>query len=448
MAESKSKSEEYQRQLAGAQYIIERDFVGSIEKQIAVVDKLRDANKHAVDSFLDSHKEIHAALADKGLSWDNLSAEQRQAVAEQTNDKDFISAVKHIDSLRQRWQNLNSMLDEHKNKLVDIRANMAGLGRIPLITPEALEDFDLKDIELDFKADTTGAIFDNHQRSRQYKEQKIAVLEQRRERLKAKKLEEDARVETLRAELKQRLGAETKVRDDLQARQSGGEDVTTELQIQSALLERLNAEYDNLYLNGSQEQLNLRLQIKETDNAIKELEADLDPIENKLMSDLANGVINMFDAILLKGNTFKDAWNNLWQSIASFALQQLLLVQLQALSTKFGWGFFGKSEGGSVTEGISQNSQTAVGLSRARERALPTVFSLISNIAGNSFAPPMANLLSRKKPSIPSGFLSSIALTIIPNSLLLKKKFLRLTRAEARSATRWCPLCPIRPLKI
>ena len=134
-------------------------------------------------------------------------------------------------------------------------------------------------------------------------------------------------------------------------RKEGGEDVTADLAAQEETVKRIAEARASLETYGSKEQIEYRTKIKETDNAIKELEADLYPLENAFKKTLADGVMNMFDSILLKGATFKDAWNNLWSSIASFALQQLMMIQLQSWSTKFGWGLFGgKSEGGSVAE--------------------------------------------------------------------------------------------------
>ena len=228
--------------------------------------------------------------------------------------------------------------------MVDIRAEMALIGVPQPPKQEYLEEYALKNAGLNYEGGRIGAVYEDQKKRREYLQEQIRIYRERKARLERELQEIAEKVDKEMATLDARLDKEAGVRDSLVERKDNGENVESELQVQEALIKKLADARESLTKSGTQEQLDYQLKIKETDNAIKKLEADMYPLENTFQKTLVDGVMNMFDAILIKGNTFKDAWNNLWQSIASFALQQLLIVQLQ----KAGLSWFGGAGGGEI----------------------------------------------------------------------------------------------------
>ena len=326
------------------EYDAEREYITRLEQDQKYLQQWSDNVKEYVERYHKAHQEIDAALKAKNTEWNKLTADQQVTVVEALGGKKIADAIKLNEELKKSWENVNQKLDEHRQKLIDIRYHMATIGLPETIKPEQLEQYALKDAELQYKGDTIGAIYENPKRRKEYLEEQIEIYKARRDRLTEKKSEEDARYVEQLARLEERLNEAKADENGLLQRQDSGEDVSEELKMQSELVKRLQEDYTRLSNTGTQGQKDIEQQVKETDNAIKELEADLYPVETQLKKTLADGVTNMFDDILIKGNSFKDAWNNLWQSIASMALKQLLMIQMQ----KWLPGLFGGADGGEV----------------------------------------------------------------------------------------------------
>ena len=327
-----------------AEYNVVQDYIKQLEYDQAYIKKLRDRTTSYIEQYHKSHQEIDAFLDRRSQKWEKLSVDQQVSVVENLGGKEVADAIKMNEELRKSWEGITDKLEEYKQKLVDIRYHMATIGLPETMKPEQLEQYALKDAELTYKGDTIGAIYENPKRRKEYLEEQIEIYKARRDRLTEKKGEEDARYVEQLDRLETRWNEAKADEQSLLQRQDSGENVTEELRMQSELVKRLQEDYTRLSNTGTQGQKDIEQQIKETDNAIKELEADLYPVETQLKKTLADGVTNMFDDILIKGNSFKDAWNNLWQSIASMALKQLLIIQMQ----KWLPNLFGGADGGEV----------------------------------------------------------------------------------------------------
>lgn len=300
----------------------------------------REVRKSSINTQIDSVNKNISNLTERQQSGEDVTTELQTQL--QTL-RDLNLEYYELDAIGTKAE--QDLSDKIKNTTMQINELEQSLSSRKLWS--RFEDRSLDRLKREYDVKQAGKIVDDGRDTKEYAREKMQILQQRRERLLSEYQIASQDGEMQRDRLLTQLDDAHARVVELEFRIQNGEEVQTELQTQKQLLDELNARWEDISLNGTDAERTIKQEMQETDVAIKETAQELDPVGTKLVQGLASGIQNFFSGILLQGESFKDAWKNLWSSIAQIALQQLIAMQL----TKWRIGsWFGGSQGGSIPQ--------------------------------------------------------------------------------------------------
>lgn len=323
------------------------------EKSLRSARKDSDIRKNSIREKIKSTNQTIGELNNRQLSGEDVASElqlQLQTLRDLNLEYEELATIgtQAEQTLTEKIQNTTAQINELNQSL----------SRRTLLS--RFEDRSLDRLKQNYDEKQAGKLFDDGMDQKEYAREKMQILQQKRARLTGELLVANQEGEIQRDSLLTQL-------DDAQARVAtlefrvlNGEQVESDLQTQKQILDELKARWEDLSLNGTDAERSIKSELQATNAELKETAREADPVGTKLTQALGDGITNMFSGILLQGESFKDAWKNLWSSIAQIALQQLIMMQL----TKWGinsWFSGGGSAADTPVRGVSAGKGKANG---------------------------------------------------------------------------------------
>lgn len=344
--------------------------------QKTIQEGLLSSVNHNIEAYLNAHPDIIAMLKKRGTTWEQLVPAEREALAALANDESFSKMVKNQEDIRLKVVETTKAVEEQ----LEVFEKAIGY-----MNPDEQDTYRLNRLQDDYDIDYAMGD-DGHVGAMELARQKNLILEKQLARREAEyeKVKEEGN--EIRRQLQEQIKEkESQLAMDIAKRDVGGgsQSLTDSINEKTDALKRLKQEYNSSVEVGTLAEQKCKEAVNETTKAIKNNDKELNRVSMELKATLTSGITTMFHDMLLEGKSFSDAWKGLWKNIASFALQQLLRVQLQKVFGKLGWfsegGVIpGKATGG-VIPGYATGGQTAGAITGAGTGTSDSILAYIAN---------------------------------------------------------------------
>lgn len=281
--------------------------------------------KDELQTFYNAHKAIFTNNGFKDLD-DFLSNDVSDTTRTEfantfmKDNKNAQDALKSWTTLRDKNKSAKEAVAEQKNTIAS---------RLGQMTPSASYEYQLQELDESHRKQTNGTNSnETYNIDQKYYSDKLEIVSAQAKYLQSElekiKASEDAIVDGYDKQIE----AQESSLMVLNMRQAKGEDVKKQIDELSQKLSELKQKRDNLANNHSSDYREIEKELQSVNKTLDETNNSLNEVAQTLEEKIESGVGNMFDGILLQGQTFKETWKSLWDDIAKYALQQLLKVNV------------------------------------------------------------------------------------------------------------------------
>ena len=345
-----------------------------VAKQI--LETSLDSTQKGIKAFLNTRKDIGEMLEKRGTTWEKLVPAEKKALADLAGVDSFKKQVDAEEKIRQKILQTTKSIEEQRQAWEKAAGYM---------NPDEMDKYLIEKMGTDYElAHPYGD--DNPRGKQEVLEAQRDILRDQLERkqaaaLDAKKdgdIQRENKLAEYEAAVDKLEGLKTKVTD------GSDEALNAEITKQEAEVKRLGQEWKSLANVGTQAEQDTRKEVNETTRALTEKEREIRKVELEFNKMILDGTVNMFTNVLAEGKSFSESFKELWADIGRFALKQLLMIQLQALFTRWGLKFAGggdipgRANGGSIP-GYASGGQTAGAISGAGTGTSDSILAYIGN---------------------------------------------------------------------
>lgn len=296
--------------------------------------KAQDSLGKSLKEYIDSHQGVKDVL--NGADFAKLTNAEQSELAKATSDEAF-------EQLVQAWQTANDKVREVVEAAKDQRLLVDQLGG--MMTPTEFEDRKLKDIENKYAAKEASGSVDSQVLAARRAEEERPILLERKQRLSQELAGAQQETQMMMSGKLAEIDAVKSELSSMYAELAAGGQVNNEqLAQQEQRLVSLQQQYNQLGIVGCQKEQEIRDALAQTDVALEKNRQSVEYVKYGFAQTLEDGIGTMFSNVLLEGQSFQEAWKNLWKQIASFALQQLMKIFIH----KAIFSLLGLADGGST----------------------------------------------------------------------------------------------------
>ena len=350
--------------------------LASQEAAKQILEATLDSTNRNIKNFLSTRKDIGEMLEKRGTTWEKLVPAERKALADLADDPSFAKQVENQEKIRVKIVETTKAIEEQK---------MARDKALGYMNPDEMDKYLIEKMGTDYElAHPYGD--DNPRGKQEVLEAQRDILRDQLERKQAAALNAKKDGDIQRENKLTEYEAAVEKLEELKTKVTDGSDkgLTNEITKQEAEVKRLGQEWKSLANVGTQAEQDTRKEVNETTRALTDKEREIRKVELEFNKMILDGTVNMFTNVLAEGKSFSESFKELWADIGRFALKQLLMIQLQALFTRWGLKFAGggdipgRANGGSIP-GYASGGQTAGAISGAGTGTSDSILAYIGN---------------------------------------------------------------------
>ncbi|SFB10973.1 transglycosylase SLT domain-containing protein, partial [Selenomonas ruminantium] len=340
-------------------------------------DTLDSTQKNVKNALATTHKDIGEVLAKRGTTWQKLVPAERKALADLAGDDSFKKQVEAEEKIRLKIVQTTKAIEEQRQARDKAMGYMNVDERNKYMADRVVKDYDML-----HPNDISGSPGRRKvlEIQREYLEENLRRAKERYADARAKGVEERsdklADIEAAQAKLK-----------ELEDKVTAG-DTTQKIADQTAEVARLKDEYQSMAAVGTKAEQDEKKAVDECTEALKNNADAIKKVQQDFAKLVFDGTVSMFTNVLAEGKSFRDSFKELWADIGKFALKQLLMIQLQSVIVKAGWGSaFGFAGGGAIPgkaiggmiPGYASGGQTAGAITGAGTGTSDSILAYIGN---------------------------------------------------------------------
>lgn len=334
-------------ELSSVKNELSRNRINELADETKTYQQRIDGLNESMDSIISQNGKLAGVLGTTQEQWNSMSKAERASFKAQRkdlmdNNNEFKDISGTINDYTKKISDANKEIEKLKND--SLKDSLGGILDTNAIIDRKLKssqhEYKMKSMELENGGFTGNYIEVNRMIKLAEAEQRLALETERlqylEEQYKLAEKENANNMELYTIELEAKKVELSKLTE-------GTKDYSTKLQ-EVVTLEKI---INGLRQNGSKDMISLSQEINNASESTKQASLDVDKYKEK-WNLVKDDVCDMFNSIIVEGNSFKDVWKKLWNQLASDALKALFRVQNNSqglLSSVL--GLFGGNSGSS-----------------------------------------------------------------------------------------------------